>query len=126
MTPIEIIEIVDRITPNAHTDADKLRWLGALDAQIVRETAMLFDDDPVNLSLLFQDYVPDAEQRLCVSGPDAEELYGSYLQACMAWADEDDARYDRFITIHWEAPRFPGPLLVRTRCPDASPNPPCE
>ena len=98
MTPIEIIEIVDRITPNAHTDADKLRWLGALDAQIVRETAMLFDDDPVNLSLLFQDYVPDAEQRLCVSGPDAEELYGSYLQACMAWADEDDARYDRFIT----------------------------
>ena len=98
MTPIEIIEIVDRITPNAHTDADKLRWLGALDAQIVRETAMLFDDDPVNLSLLFQDYVPDTEQRLCVSGPDAEELYGSYLQACMAWADEDDARYDRFIT----------------------------
>lgn len=98
MTPVQIIEIVDRITPNAHTDADKLRWLGALDAQIVRETAMLFDDDPVNLSLLFQDYVPDAEQRLCVSGPDAEELYGSYLQACMAWADEDDARYDRFIT----------------------------
>ena len=26
-----------------------------------------------------------------------EEIYTAYLQACMAWADEEDARYNRFI-----------------------------
>ena len=34
MTPTEIIEIVDRVTPNAHATEDKLRWLAALEAQI--------------------------------------------------------------------------------------------
>ena len=27
-----------------------------------------------------------------------------------------------WVIPHCEAPRFPGPLLIRTRCPDTSPN----
>lgn len=98
MKPIEIIEIVDRITPNAHSDADKLRWLESLDAQIYMETALMFDATPLDINKLLCERVADAEQKLAVPEPYAEELYCSYLQACMAWADEDDARYDRFIT----------------------------
>ena len=103
MTPTEIIEIVDRITPNAHTTADKLRWLCQLDAEMRAE---LFPDagapdDPAGALL-----VPD---------PYAEELYGSYLQACMAWADEEDARYDRFITRFNDAFLRYARLLMETR-----------
>lgn len=99
MTPTEIIEIVDRITPNAHTDADKLRWLRELDETILAELNLLrrrlnmpprqmreaSDGDPTGLAL-------------AVKAPFDEDLYVSFLQACMAWADEEDARYDRFIT----------------------------
>ena len=90
MTPTEIIEIVDRVTPNAHTTEDKLRWLAALEAQIRLDEAA----GPA---------VPE---------PFAEEVYVSFLQACMAWADEDDARYDRFITRFNDAyNRFMGSVL---------------
>lgn len=85
MTPTDIITIVDRITPNAHTDEDKLRWLTQLDDELRAE--------------LFPGTEPDADRAdaLLIPDPWAEEIYTAYLQACMAWADEEDARYDRFI-----------------------------
>lgn len=99
MTPTEIIEIVDRLTPNAHTDADKLRWLRDLDETILTELNVLRRrlDMPPRPSPGASGGDP-ATTRLAVSAPFAEELYVSFLQACMAWADEEDARYDRFIT----------------------------
>ena len=85
MTPTEIIEIVDRITPNAFDSEDKLRWLEQLDAELCAE--------------LFPGTARDADRAdaLLIPEPWAEEIYTAYLQACMAWADEEDARYDRFI-----------------------------
>lgn len=85
MTPTEIIEIVDRITPNAFDSEDKLRWLTQLDAELCAE--------------LFPGTARDADRAdaLLIPEPWAEEIYTAYLQACMAWADEEDARYDRFI-----------------------------
>ena len=106
MTPTEIIEIVDRITPNAHTSEDKLRWLTQLDEHLRAEKALLFPAP-----------APDEAQSgggdaLEVSAPFAEELYTAYLQACMAWADEEDARYDRFITRFNDAySRYMGHLI---------------
>ena len=99
MSPTEIIEIVDRITPNAHTDADKLRWLRDLDASIRAERSLLRRRPgmPPAAPPEPQDDDPQLTQ-LAVGAPFAEELYVSFLQACMAWADEEDARYDRFIT----------------------------
>ena len=98
MTPTELITIVDRITPNRHTTEDKLRWLESLDAQIMQETCMLFAASPQDVNRLLCERVAAEEQKLCVPEPYAEELYANYLLACMAWADEEDARYDRYIT----------------------------
>ena len=102
MTPTEIIEIVDRVTPNAHTTEDKLRWLAALEAQI-------------RLELRELNALPEPQDEAAgpaVPEPFAEEVYVSFLQACMAWADEDDARYDRFITRFNDAyNRFMGSVL---------------
>ena len=85
MTPTEIIGIVDRVTPNAFDSEDKLRWLTQLDAELRAE---LFLDTPGET---------DRDGALVIPAPWAEEIYTAYLQACMAWADEEDARYDRFI-----------------------------
>ena len=98
MTPTEIIEIVDRITPNAHTTADKLRWLKQLDTQVETELAFLLWTAPERKNHALCRSAAEAAETLTVPEPFAEELYVSYLQACMAWADEEDARYDRFIT----------------------------
>ena len=112
MTTIEILGIVDRITPNAHTDADKLRWLKQLDAQIRTEAALLLQTEPDRISEVLCQSAAEGAETLCVPEPFAEELYGSYLQACMAWADEDDARYDRFITRFNDAySRFMGMVI---------------
>lgn len=115
MTTIEILGIVDRITPNAHTDADKLRWLKQLDAQIRTEAALLLWTEPDRISEVLCQQAAEGAETLCVPEPFAEELYGAYLQACMAWADEDDARYDRFITRFNDAySRFMG-MVIRER-----------
>ena len=112
MTPTEIIEIVDRITPNAHATADKLRWLGQLDTQIRTEAALLLRVPPEQVNGLLCASSVDAPGQLLVGEPRAEELYGSYLRACMAWADEEDQRYDRFITRFNDAyNRFMGSVL---------------
>ena len=107
MTPTEIIEIVDRITPNAFSSEDKLRWLTQLDDEMRAE---LFPD------------APDTAARtdaLLVPTPWAEEIYTAYLQACMAWADEEDARYDRYILRFNDAYlRYARPLMdERVRYP---------
>lgn len=99
MTPTEIIEIVDRITPNAHTDADKLRWLRELDEAILVELNLLrrrLDMLPRQIREASEGDPNDFE--LVVKAPFDEDLYVSFLQACMAWADEEEARYDRYIT----------------------------
>ena len=85
MTPTELITIVDRVTPNAFDSEDKLRWLMQLDAEMRRE---LFSGAP---------QAGERTDALLIPDPWAEEIYTAYLQACMAWADEEDARYDRYI-----------------------------
>ena len=85
MTPTELITIVDRVAPNAFDSEDKLRWLMQLDDEMRAE---LFPDAPETA---------DRTEELLIPDPWAEEIYTAYLQACMAWADEEDARYDRFI-----------------------------
>ena len=79
MKPTDIIEIVDRVTPNAHTSEDKLRWLTELDEHLRAEKALLFPAPA-------PDEAQSGGDALEVSAPFAEELYTAYLQACMAWA----------------------------------------
>ena len=114
MTPTEIIEIVDRITPNAHATADKLRWLGQLDTQIRTEAALLLRVPPEQVNGLLCASSVGAPGQLLVGEPWAEELYGSYLRACMAWADEEDQRYDRFITRFNDAYRRLMSCVIQT------------
>lgn len=111
MTPTEIIGIVDRITPNAHTSEDKLRWLKELDNHLRAEKALLFPAPAGSTEAHSGDC--DA---LEAPAPFAEELYTAYLQACMAWADEEDARYDRFITRFNDAySRYMGHLIQTSK-----------
>lgn len=90
-TYTEIIEIVDRRMPNAYTDADKQKWLYDLDLAIWREV--------IRTHVNSDNYTePTKNGVVLVPEPFAADIYIPYLQAYIAWHNEEDARYDRYIT----------------------------
>ena len=42
--------------------------------------------------------------------------------SCILLVGEDIPDVASWVVPHSVGPRFPGPLLIRTRCPDTSPN----
>ena len=69
------------------------------------------------------------ERALRVSGVDGATMtYGGastsefYLPVSTEWTHEDIPDVASWVVPHSVGPRFPGPLLIRTRCPDTSPN----
>ena len=93
MTYTDIIERVDRLMPNAYTTEDKLKWLQELDTTIWQEVFQTHEN-PDGYALPDDAYTGEA----LVPEPFAEDVYVSYLQANIAWHNEEDARYDRYIT----------------------------
>lgn len=84
----KIIETVNRLMPNAYGTDIKLGWLEELEAKIRREVYQTHLD------------APEQPQTNDLSVPEAfaGDVYVPWLQAKIAWHNEEDARYDRYIT----------------------------
>lgn len=98
MTISEVIEITDRLTPNAYDDADKVRWLLELDLLIYAETIQTHTggEDVVRPM-----YSPeDMASVLIVPEPYAEDVYVNYLQAKIAQQNSEDAKYNKSIMYY--------------------------
>lgn len=94
MTYTDIIELVDRRMPNEYTDMEKLHWLYELDMAIWRDVIQthLNPDGFTQPQQNGFSNVPLAPEQF------TEDLYAAYLQAQIAWHNEEDARYDRYVT----------------------------
>lgn len=90
-TYTEVISIVDKRMPNAYTDEEKLKWMYDLDLAMWR--------DVIRTHVNSDNYTEPQENVnvLLVADPFAEDIYVPYLQAKIAWHNEEDARYDRYI-----------------------------
>lgn len=77
--------------PNAYDGEQKLKWLEELDRQIWL--------DLIQTHVNTDGYTePTGSGDTLVREPFASDVYVPYLQACIAWHNEEDARYDRYIT----------------------------
>ena len=92
MTYTYIISIVDRLMPNKYSDEEKLRWMLKLDRDIWQQI--------IQTHLNLDGYAEPADNSSKPLVPDmfAEDVYVAYLQAQIAWHNEEDARYNRYIT----------------------------
>lgn len=98
MTISEVIEITDRLTPNAYEDADKVRWLMELDLLIYNDVVTTHTGgENVEKPL----YSPEDMARvLIVPEPYAEDIYVNFLQAKIAQHNSEDAKYNKAILFY--------------------------
>lgn len=92
MTTAYVIEITDRLMPNDYTSDEKLRWLRQLEEQIWQEIFLTHEDPD-------RPEAPDASScDLLIPDLFAEEVYVPFLQARIAWENQEDAKYNRYST----------------------------
>lgn len=101
MTISEVIEICDRLTPNAYSETDKVRWLMALDQLIYNDVITTHEGCE---SVAAPDYsTGDMSRSLIVGAPYAEDIYVSFLQAKIAQQNNEDAKYNKAVIFYNEA-----------------------
>lgn len=101
MTISEIIDICDRLVPNAYTEADKVRWLMALDSLIYKDVIATHEGWE---TVKAPDYsANDMNKALIVGAPYGEDIYVNYLQAKIAQNNGEDAKYNKAIVFYNEA-----------------------
>ncbi len=88
MTVAGAIAAADSLRPNSYTAAEKTAWLYRLDAGIVTEVTSPSNPDAVPAE---EDYTGS-----CVLpvGPPYDEMYVTYLVACIHLADGEMTRYN--------------------------------
>lgn len=97
----EVIEICDRLMPNAYTEMDKVRWLMALDQLIYNDVITTHEGAE---QFTQPEYTADdMTQELVVSEPYAEDVYVNYLQAKIAQNNGEDAKYNKAIIFYNDA-----------------------
>lgn len=97
MTVNEIIAAADQKEPNSVSQAEKLRWLCALDGRIAREVLMThegFDDTDDTYAYT------DGTETLLIPSPYGEEIYTRYLIAMIAADNAETARYNQQIAMY--------------------------
>lgn len=82
----EVIEIVDRVKPNAFESADKIRWLNEVEGAVQTEVLMLAPAEIVVYG------AEDTERELLVDPP-FDKIYEAYLKARI---DFENGEYDRY------------------------------
>lgn len=96
MTIRDVIEICDRLTPNAYSIADKVRWLVTLEQLIYNDVIATHED-----AYDAPDYTTaDEIKSLLVDKPYAEDIYVNYLQAQIEKQNGEDAKYNKYITLY--------------------------
>ena len=102
MTASTIISLVDNLSPNYYTNAQKLGWLATIDGKIYEEVLMTHEDapedefDPSDYAAGENDSIPNVD--LLVGDPYAEDLYSYYLLSRIASANSEITKYDQFAT----------------------------
>lgn len=93
MTVHDIMETVDRLSPNQITAEDKLRWLNTVEEQIWREIVCTHEGAPETEYTALQERENGEREKLTV--PDAyASLYRFYMEAQIAQANAEMDRYN--------------------------------
>lgn len=96
MTASTIISLVDNLSPNYYTNAQKLGWLATIDGKIYEEVLKTHEDAPEE-EFDPSDYSSTSVD-LIVEAPYAEDLYSYYLLSRIAAANSEITKYDQFAT----------------------------
>ena len=95
MTGQEAIRWADTLTPNAYTTAQKLAWLSDLDGKLYREFLSRYDGTG--------DAAPepyaDGSETLLIPHPYARDVYGNWLLAKIAEANQEVSLYNLHSTM---------------------------
>ena len=100
MTIAEAIARVDAVKPNAFDDAEKIRWLSALDGTIHREIVETHESGEAVFSGYNEN--TDPMTALCVPFP-YDILYLRYLEMQIDYANEDYTKYNNSASVFNEA-----------------------
>ena len=90
MTLAEAISSADSLRPNTYPAKEKIKWLSRLDASVKAEVTDLYENAP---SFEAYDENTDGDTVLLVPFP-YDEIYISYLIACIHLADGEMTRYN--------------------------------
>ena len=87
ITPAQVLEQVDTLTPNQYNRAEKLRWLAQAEGFVLREIRRvtgalppLEDDEPLTVEAPY------------------DELYRHYVEAQIHYCNGEMARYNSLLT----------------------------
>ena len=95
MTGQEAIRWADTLTPNAYTPEQKLAWLSDLDGKFFREFLARYEgaaDSP-------PEPYADGSETLLIPEPYARDVYGNWLLAKVAEANQEITLYNLHSTM---------------------------
>lgn len=102
MKIIEAINAIDALKPNGYTQAEKIRWLSALDGILYREVFLTHEGaDERPFPVYDEDTPPETE--LLAQEPYAGDLYLKYLEAQIDYYNGETARYNNSMTMYQAA-----------------------
>lgn len=102
MKIIEAINMIDALKPNGYTQAEKIRWLSALDGTIKKEILDLHEGaENISFSGYDEDTAP--ETPLLAEEPYDRELYLKYLEMQIDYYNGETARYNNSLTMYQAA-----------------------
>lgn len=102
MKIIEAINAIDALKPNGYTQAEKIRWLSALDGILYQEI-ILPHERAEGRSFSGYDEDTPPETALLAQEPYGRELYLSYLEAQIDYYNGETARYNNSMTMYQAA-----------------------
>ena len=95
MTGLEAVRWADTLAPNAYTTEQKIAWLSDLDGKLYREFLSRYagvDDDP-------PEPYTDGSEELLIPFPYARDVYGNWLLAKIAEANQEITLYNLHSTL---------------------------
>ena len=102
MKIIEAINAIDALKPNAFTQAEKIRWLSALDGCLYQEIVLPHEGAQAQPFAGYDEATPP-ETELLAQEPFGRELYLKYLEAQIDYYNGETARYNNSMTMYQAA-----------------------
>ncbi len=96
MTIQEALTAIDNRSPNAYGITDKLAWLSSLDGQIRAEIIDTHEGGP---NTDFAPYTIDDKNFLLLAPPPYDQMYISWLESRINYANAEYGRYNNAIAI---------------------------
>ena len=96
MTGLEAIRWADTLSPNQYTTEQKLAWLSDLDGKIFREFLARYAE---NAEAEAPAAYTDGSETLLIPAPYARDVYGNWLLAKIAEANQEVALYNQHSTL---------------------------